>query len=105
MIDISTARVGARTTVTLSQDWGIIFSNRKAPCIREANLLGRGERNDVQFWRIEAAGEVQCLELSTFTIGEVPEGFTETVRLPASLHGRFVISVSGIGLGEAYVIL
>jgi hypothetical protein len=100
IIEVAVSGSGAQSTVTLSQDWGIIFSDRKAPCVWQVSLVPDGARQDQPVWRIEPVREVQCLDLGSFTIGVAPAGFRETVRLSNPPHGNYTIVV--LGIGSAY---
>lgn len=99
-IDLEPARANGRVVVTMSQDWGLIFSDRQAPCIGQAELFDvAGSPEPV--WKIEAAGGVQCVDLGSLTIGVAPAGFDEVVPLPAQAKGVHALVVSGIGWGQA----
>jgi len=87
--------------VTLSQDWGIIFHDRKPPCVWQVAIYAYAE--DRPAWRIEPAGDGQCRELGTFRIGITPTGFRETVPLSGPPHGHYTLVVLGIGRGEATI--
>jgi hypothetical protein len=100
-IMITTKRVGARQLVTLTQDWGLIFSEKKDPCVDRIELSEHDAKGKLA-WRIEATTG-QCVNLASFTIGEAPAGFSESNPLPASLQGRYLLSVIGTGIGEAEV--
>jgi len=101
-IAISTHREGTRQVVELSQDWGIIFSKKRAPCVDRVDLTAAGQNKVV--WRIEAKGQ-QCVDLRSFVVGETPSRFVQRIPLDGSLHGSFDLLVSGIGMGEAQIVL
>ena len=88
----------------LSQDWGLIFSDRKVPCVREVRLH-EPESYDREnaVWLIEAKGDVQCLDLASVIVGEVPRGWQEGVRLTAVRGRTYTIEAHGIGWGQAVV--
>jgi hypothetical protein len=100
-ITISASRIGARTMVTLSQDWGILFHDRRPPCVAEVSLYVTGDRGAQPAWRIESTGERNCSALGSLVIGQVPAGFRESAPLSAPVHGRYELLVRGIGYGEA----
>jgi hypothetical protein len=100
-IDLVIERVGDRFSVTMSQNWGIIFSNKEEPCIGMAGVYPRGSYNpDDAVWLIRTSEDIQCLDISSFVVGEVPAGFKETVPLKADISRPYVIRVHGIGSGE-----
>lgn len=103
-IDIAVEQVGGRMLLRLSQDWGIVFSDRQVPCVREVGLH-EPETYDPSkaVWLIEAKGEVQCLDLASVTVGTVPTGWQEVVRLSASSGRVYTIRAHGIGWGETNV--
>jgi hypothetical protein len=103
-IQISVSDSGVRRTVTLSQDWGIIFHDRKAPCVREVIIEPVGLEGPPPAWRIESVGELNCIDLASFVIDEVPAGFTETVALANPLRGSYEIYVRGVGSGSTMTI-
>lgn len=100
-IDIAVERIDGRMLLRLSQDRGIIFSNRQVPCVREVGLY-EPENYDRSkaAWLIEAKGEVQCLDLASVAVGEVPTGWQEVVRLSANAGQVYTIRAHGIGWGE-----
>jgi hypothetical protein len=98
-IKIRVTSVRGRQVVTLWQDWGLIFSRKKAPCVDRIDLnSSAGDRPLV--WRLEAKSK-QCVDLGQFAIGEVPAGFVERVPLRAQPKGWFDFLVVGAGMGEA----
>lgn len=105
-IDVTAQRVGDRIRVTLSQDWGLIFSRNRTPCVREAGLYVSGTYGrNAAAWLIEAQGDVQCLDLAAFAIGDTPKGFVQTVPFKAVGGETYTLRVGGIGWGEANVTL
>ena len=56
-------------------------------------------------WLIEAQGDVQCLDLAAFAIGDTPKGFVQTVPFKAVGGETYTLRVGGIGWGEANVTL
>lgn len=90
--------------VRLSQDWGIIFSDRQVPCVREVGLHEPETYDRFKaVWLIESKGDVQCLDLASVTVGKVPPGWQEVVRLSASSGRVYTIRANGIGWGETNV--
>jgi hypothetical protein len=103
-IQMDVKRVDGRLRVTLFQDWGIIFSNKKTPCVREAGLYQPGTYGrNAAAWLIEAKGDVQCLDLGSLTIGVAPNGFDQSVPFRAVRGERYTLRVGGIGWGETEV--
>ena len=100
-IKIATQRVNGRQVITLTQDWGLIFGNKKAPCVDSVNVSGGGPKGKL-IWRFEAR-TTQCVDLGSFAVGEVPAGFVERAPLLPSQRGRFDILVVGVGIGEAQI--
>lgn len=103
-IDLTVQAVGGKLSVKLSQDWGIIFADRKAPCIRDISLNPESDYSR-PIWRAEARGGVQCLDLAGFTVGVAPDRFEQTIALPGTTKGRYQLQVNGIGWGELPVTL
>jgi hypothetical protein len=100
-IKISAEKVGGRTLLHLTQDWGFIISDRKAPCVREVGLYEPETYDrDKAAWLIEAGGDVQCLHLGSLVVGEVPKGWNEVARLSAVTGRTYTVSAQGIGSGE-----
>ena len=105
-IDVAVQRFGTQVRVSLSQDWGFIFSRKRTPCVREAGLYVPGTYGrNAAAWLIEAQGDVQCLDLASFTIGATPKGFAQTVPLGTVSGETYTLRVGGIGWGEANVTL
>jgi hypothetical protein len=103
-INISAENVGGRTILHLSQDWGFVISDRKAPCVREVGLYHPGTYDrDRAVWLIDAEGDVQCLHLASLVVGEVPSGWQETVRLSAVSGRDYTVRAQGIGWGEVNI--
>ena len=101
-IQISMSRVDGRQVITLIQDWGLIFSNQKPPCVDRIDLRAVDRKGSKPAWRIQTAGS-QCLDLGTFTIGVAPSGFREAVALKPGSRGTYELVVWGIGIGTAQV--
>ena len=103
-IQMVVTEVGSRLRVTLVQDWGIIFSRRQTPCVREAGLYPSGaDARNSAVWLIEAQGNVQCLDLASFTIGDTPKGFKQIVALSGVRKQTYSLQVRGIGGGATEV--
>lgn len=100
-IDIAVERIDGRILLRFSQDWGMIFIDRQVPCVREV-WLHEPENYDRSkaAWLIKAKGDVQCLDLSSVTVGRLPTGWQEVVRLSAKDGRAYTISAHGIGWGE-----
>lgn len=98
-IEIEAKRVGDRQVISLTQDWGLIFRDRKVPCVDEVRLSEAGPKGKV-LWRIEARTR-QCVDLASFTIGEAPTGFVERTTFQPSRRSLGVLVVIGIGIAEA----
>lgn len=103
-IDIAVEKIGGRVQLRLSQDWGIIFSDNQVPCVREI-ALHEPETYDRSraAWLIEAKGDVECLDLASVTIGELPAGWQEVVPLSTNTGRVYTIRARGIGWGETNV--
>jgi hypothetical protein len=98
-IELLLSTVGGLQVVSLSQDWGLIVSRKKAPCVDRIDLnASSGKRPLV--WRVEAKG-AQCVHLDHFVIGEVPARFIESVPLATTPSGWFDFLVTGTGTGQA----
>ena len=103
-IQMVVAKVDGRLRVTLYQEWGIIFPRRRTPCIREAGLYSSGPKDvNNAFWMVQAKGEVQCLDLASFTVGLTPSGFKQVVPLSGVSQHTYSLRVSGIGWGSTEV--
>lgn len=103
-IDISVENTDQGIQLKLSQDWGLIFSDNQAPCVREIGLYEPTtyERNRAA-WLIETKGDVQCLDLTSVRVGDIPTGWQQVVPL-SSIRGRtYAVRVNGIGMGEASI--
>ncbi|PZU63169.1 hypothetical protein [Sphingobium sp.] len=100
-IDIAVERIDGRMLLRLSQDWGMIFSDKQVPCVREVGLY-EPEHYDRSkaAWLIEVRGDVQCLDLASVTVGKLPKGWQEVVRLSTSGGLVYTIRAHGIGWGE-----
>lgn len=103
-IDVAVQKSGGRLLLRLSQDWGVIFSDKRMPCVREIGLYERDSYDRSKAaWLIETKGEVQCLDLASVMIGEVPPDWQEVVRLSANRRTVYTIRAHGIGSGETNV--
>ena len=103
-IDVSVENTNQGIQLKLSQDWGLIFSDNQAPCVREIGLYEPTtyERNRAA-WLIETKGDVQCLDLTSVRVGDIPAGWQQVVPL-SSIRGRtYAVRVNGIGMGEASI--
>ena len=98
-IKLVLSTVDGRQVVSLSQDWGLILSRKKAPCVDRIDL-NASSGNRPLVWRVEAKG-AQCVHLDHFVIGEVPAGFIEHVPLATTPRGWFDFLVLGTGTGQA----
>jgi hypothetical protein len=100
-IDISASKVGGRLLLTLSQDWGLIFSDEQTPCVREVGLFEpKTDDRDHAAWLIEAKGEVQCRDLASVVVGEVPDGWQQVAPLSAVQGRTYTVTAFGIGNGN-----
>jgi hypothetical protein len=103
-INISVESDAEHLDLKLSQDWGIIFSDRRAPCVREIGLHEpKTYERDSALWLIEAKGDVQCLDLASVRVGEVPKGWQQVVPLSAMRGQTYTARVQGIGWGETEI--
>lgn len=103
-IDVSVENTNQGIQLKLSQDWGLIFSDNQVPCVREIGLYEPTtyERNRAA-WLIETKGDVQCLDLTSVRVGDIPAGWQQVVPL-SSIRGRtYAVRVNGIGMGEASI--
>ncbi|OAH40694.1 hypothetical protein AX777_22835 [Sphingobium yanoikuyae] len=100
-IDIAVEKMDGRMILRLSQNWGIIFSDRRVPCVREVGLY-EPENHDRSkaAWLIEVKSDIQCLNLASVTVGKLPTGWQEVVRLSASGGRVYTIRAHGIGWGK-----
>lgn len=105
-IDVSVDRVDGRLRFTLSQDWGFLFSDRQTPCLRELGLYKPGSYDRQEaVWLIEAKGDVQCLDLASVVVGEVPGGWRQVVGFSPVRGRTYTLRAQGIGWGETSVSL
>ena len=103
-IDIAAERDGDRLRLTLSQRRGFIFGGSRAPCVREIALHeSETADRDHPRWQIVTTGGVQCLELQSVALGEVPGGWQETVPLSAVRGRTYTVAATGIGSGEILI--
>ena len=105
---MSVERSGDRAYLRFSQDWGLVFSRREIPCIKRISLQEADTYNADPLadavWSIEAAGDVQCLDIGAVEIGAVPKGWEELVPLSAVEGQTYVALVDGIGWGETQIV-
>ena len=100
-IDISVNEESDRIVLNFSQDWGLIFNDEKVPCIQKVSIQEPTTfEEEHSAWRIEAGNGVQCLDLSSVVVGQVPEGWLELVELDTKPGETYTIWVDGIGWGE-----
>jgi hypothetical protein len=99
-IQISIGRVSGLNVVTLTQDWGIIFSRKKPPCLDRIELrrVGTDEKRGREVWLAEAKTEA-CVDVDRFVLGVVPSGFREVMPMTPQPRGRFELAVWGVGAG------
>ena len=101
-MDISVENAAGRLHLKLSQDWGLIFSDKRTPCVREIGLYEPTtyKRNRAA-WLIEAKGDVQCLNLASVRVGDIPAGWQQVVPFSLVRGRTYVVRANGIGMGEA----
>jgi hypothetical protein len=105
-INIGVAHIGHTVQLKLSQDWGLIFPTRKAPCVRSIELYRGVEQSAVPLWKAEADGNVQCVHnVAAVTLGIAPRGFSSVIPLTPSVAGIYTVVVDGIGSGTANIAL
>jgi hypothetical protein len=99
-IQISITRVNDLNVVTLTQDWGLIFSDKKPPCLDqiEVRRISSGEKRGAEVWRVEAKTQT-CVDVGRFVLGSIPSGFREVTPMTAEPHGSFELAVWGVGSG------
>jgi hypothetical protein len=103
-IHISIENAAGRLHLKLSQDWGLIFSDKQTPCVREVGLHEpESYERDRAAWLIEAQGDVQCLDLASVRVGDTPAGWRQVVPLSAVRGRAYTIRARGIGWGEARI--
>ena len=103
-IDISAENIAGQQHIKLSQDWGFIFSDKQAPCVREVGLYEPEIWDrDRAAWLIEVKGDIQCLDLASVRVGDVPTGWQQVVSLSAAYGKTYVIWVDGIGMNKANI--
>lgn len=101
-IDIFVEKDAGQLHLTLSQDWGLVFSDKQTPCVREIALHDPKnlERNSAA-WLIQTKGDVQCLDLARVRVGDVPKGWQQLIPISAVRGRTYSVKVQGIGWGEA----
>ena len=99
-IQISLSRVNGRNVVTLTQDWGIIFSDKKPPCLDRIELtkVGNNDKDRTTVWLVQAKTEA-CVDVGRFVLGVVLSGFRQVTPIGEKLRGRFELAVWGVGVG------
>lgn len=103
-IEIFVENVAGRLHLKLSQDWGSILSDRQTPCVREVGLHEPKTYERVRaVWLIEAKGDVQCLNLASVRVGDIPAGWQQVVPLSAVRGRIYAVRVTSIGWGEASI--
>jgi hypothetical protein len=106
-IDVSLRQVEGRWIATLSQGKSL-FSRGRTPCVEFVELTPEdsetGLVNTTAIWSISTK-DLGCVDLATLTIGTTPASFTQQTPLPANIHGRYRLSVRGIGWGSATLTL
>lgn len=103
-IDVSVVDVAGRKHIKLSQDWGFIFSDKQAPCVREVGLYEpESWERDHAVWLIEVKGDIQCLDLASVRVGETPTGWQEVAALSAVRGKTYLIWVDGIGMSKTNI--
>ncbi len=103
-IEISVENTTRGVQLNLSQDWGLIFSDNQIPCIREIGLFEpTAYERDRAIWLIEAEGDVQCLNLASVRVGDIPTGWRQVVPLSLINGKTYIVRVNGIGMGEARI--
>jgi hypothetical protein len=100
LIEIMIRKEGGGTRADLSQDWGVVFSDRKAPCVQSAALYRGGETYGKAVWEVRVEKTVWCRDLRTVVIGQTPRGFDEVTPLPPSSAGEYILVIGGVGIGE-----
>lgn len=103
-ISIESQRKNGHLSISMSQDWGVIFSDRKAPCVEEVTLVRDRSLND-PIWKIHVPNGSDCHPLGSFVVGQTPTNFETSVALPETAKGPYTLVVRGIGWGEANVVL
>ena len=99
-IQISVGRVNGLNIVTLSQDWGVVFSDKKPPCLDRIELrkVTSGDKDRSPVWLVQANTEA-CVDVGRFALGKVPSGFREVTPMTTEPRGRFELAVWGVGAG------
>ncbi|HSJ78509.1 MAG TPA: hypothetical protein VK913_07215 [Erythrobacter sp.] len=104
MIDIVVKQSGGRTVLGLSQDWGVVFRDRKVPCIKHVGLYEQGDDRRANYvWSIRLEGDGQCVDVAAVEVGNVPKGWREVDPLKAVPGKTYFAEVHGIGWGETRV--
>lgn len=102
-IDVRVVRTNGGVALNLSQDWGVIFSDRKPPCVSLVALDRPSRDLHDPLWKIVTKIDGQCIDLASVRVGETPRGFVETVPLSEAAKGRLMVVVMGTGAGQADV--
>lgn len=103
-ISIESRSENGHLRVTMSQDWGVIFSDRKTPCVEEVALLPGNSLTD-PIWKIHVPNGSDCRPLGSFVVGQAPGDFETGIALPKAAKGSYTLVIRGIGWGEAKVLL
>lgn len=107
MIEIIIYEDGSQTRADLSQDWGVVFSDKKAPCVESVTLYpvgkfsGRAAWSGKAVWEVRVDKSVWCKDLGTVVVGQTPRGFKEVTALPPGSAGEYKLVIRGAGVGEA----
>ena len=102
-IEIAVSQEGGAIIVTLTQDWGFIFHDRKPPCVDRIELQRSDGRAEID-WLLQAKTEA-CVVVERFRLGRAPPGFREVTPMNSNSHGRYEIVVWGVGMGGRQLVL
>jgi hypothetical protein len=105
LIEIMIRKEGVVTRADLSQNWGVFFSDRKAPCVESAALYRGSEASGKAVWEVRVEKSVWCRDLGTVAIGQTPRGFDEVTALPSGSVGEYILVIRGEGIGETSLLL
>ena len=101
-IQVVVGRVGGNLRANFFQDFGILFSRRRSPCVGEVGLYSPGTYTVPDaLWLVEANGKENCIDLGSVIIGKVPRGFRQVVPFKAHTGGHYTLRVHGEGYGSA----
>lgn len=101
-IQFSLSTKDGKTHVAMVQDWGLIFSDEKPPCVERIDLWPIEETSKfkyadrVSIWSIAVprASSEGCRDLEGLTIGETPKGFEEVISYEP-VSGDYVLHLDG----------